>query len=181
VLGGDDPAHRELVRRYMTTPRRQGRQAGQGITEFALVIPLILMLFFGIFDLGRAVYAYSTISNAARDSARVAIVNQADSTDCVAHPKLWRCTAAREAVGLGIDPTAVSIWFCSSGELCETDPAEECTANADGSVPIGCDVVIKVPYTYTAATPLISTLVGTVSMYSTERLAVEYSHVNLNP
>ena len=60
------------------------RARGQGLVEFALVFPVFILLLFGIFDLGRAVYAYNTIGDAAREGARVAIVNQIQtSPDCV--------------------------------------------------------------------------------------------------
>jgi hypothetical protein len=160
------------------------RTRGQAATEFALVAPIILLLFFGIFDLGRAVYDLATITNAAREGARVAIVNQADSVDCVAHPKVWRCTVIREGVGLGLDvndPAAVSIVYCKSGELCENDATLDCTMNADGTAPIGCDAVVTVHYTYVPATPPISLLVKNLDLHSTERIAVEYTHANLDP
>ena len=51
----------------------------EGLVEFALVLPLIILLLFAIFDFGRAVYAYSTIGNSARAALAVAIVDQAPS------------------------------------------------------------------------------------------------------
>ena len=56
---------------------------GQSLVEFALVFPVVALLIFGLVDLGRAVYAYSTIANAARQGARVAAVNQIlTSSEC---------------------------------------------------------------------------------------------------
>src|SRR5919106_5744427 len=57
---------------------RSRRQPGRGQTlvEFALVLPLFVLLLFGILDFGRAVLAYNSISNAAREGSRTAIVNQ---------------------------------------------------------------------------------------------------------
>ena len=59
-------------------PARHGgrRPRGQGLIEFALVIPIFLLLLVALFDLGRAVFAYNTLTNAAREGARMAIVNQ---------------------------------------------------------------------------------------------------------
>ena len=59
-----------LRRRRSTTGR------GQALVEFALVIPIFLVLLVALFDLGRAVFAYNTLTNAAREGARIAIVNQ---------------------------------------------------------------------------------------------------------
>ncbi|MDO8484629.1 MAG: TadE/TadG family type IV pilus assembly protein [Candidatus Limnocylindrales bacterium] len=47
---------------------------GQTLVEFALVLPLFLLLVFGLIDMGRLVYMNSTISQAAREATRVAAV-----------------------------------------------------------------------------------------------------------
>jgi Flp pilus assembly protein TadG len=49
---------------------------GQALVEFALIVPVFILLLVGLFDLGRGVFAFNTISNAAREAARVAIVDQ---------------------------------------------------------------------------------------------------------
>lgn len=40
--------------------------------EFALISPVLLLLLFGIIDIGRAVFYYDTLSHAAREGARTA-------------------------------------------------------------------------------------------------------------
>ena len=50
------------------------REAGQELVEFALILPLLLLLFLGIIEFGRAMLAYNTIANAAREGARYGIV-----------------------------------------------------------------------------------------------------------
>ncbi len=47
---------------------------GQSLVEFALVLPLFLLLVFGLIDMGRFVYLNSTLSQAAREATRVASV-----------------------------------------------------------------------------------------------------------
>ena len=51
------------------------REAGQELVEFALILPLLLLLFLGIIEFGRAILAYNTIANAAREGARYGIVD----------------------------------------------------------------------------------------------------------
>jgi hypothetical protein len=46
-------------------------QSGQSMVEFALILPLFVLIVVGIFDLGRAFFAFIAISNAAREGARV--------------------------------------------------------------------------------------------------------------
>jgi Flp pilus assembly protein TadG len=48
------------------------RERGQGIVEFAIVLPVFVFALFGLFDVGRLVYVNSALSQAAREGARVA-------------------------------------------------------------------------------------------------------------
>ncbi len=51
-------------------PRRRGprdRSRGQALVEFALVIPIFLVMFFGLFDVGRVVYINNALSEASRE------------------------------------------------------------------------------------------------------------------
>ncbi len=48
-------------------------QRSQGMTEFALIAPIILLLTFGIIDFGRGLYFYITLQQAANEGARVAV------------------------------------------------------------------------------------------------------------
>ena len=43
---------------------------GQGLVEFALVIPILLSMMFGIFEMGRAMWVYTAVANASREAAR---------------------------------------------------------------------------------------------------------------
>jgi hypothetical protein len=43
------------------------------LIEFALVSPVLLLLLFGIIDIGRAIFYYDTLNHAAREGARVAV------------------------------------------------------------------------------------------------------------
>jgi Flp pilus assembly protein TadG len=51
-------------------PKRKLR--GQGLVEFALVLPILLFLVMGIFDFGRVMFAYASMSNSLRDAVRYA-------------------------------------------------------------------------------------------------------------
>lgn len=50
------------------------RQRGQAIVEFSLAILVFLAMIVGLFDLGRGVYMYNGVSEAAREIARRTIV-----------------------------------------------------------------------------------------------------------
>jgi Flp pilus assembly protein TadG len=51
------------------------RSRGQNLVEFALVIPLFLLMLFGMIDIGRVIWANDALANAAREGARYASVN----------------------------------------------------------------------------------------------------------
>lgn len=55
--------------------RHQGRR-GQAMVEFALVVPLFVLVVIGIFEGARAMYTYNALSNAVTESLREAIVHQ---------------------------------------------------------------------------------------------------------
>lgn len=63
------------VRRHAGTSTRE---SGQGVTEMALVLIPFLLLLFGIVDLGRGIYAYNGVAEAARELARVTSVHAGD-------------------------------------------------------------------------------------------------------
>ena len=53
--------------------RRHEGQRSQALIEFALISPVLLLLVFGIIDIGRAVFYYDTLTHAAREGARAAV------------------------------------------------------------------------------------------------------------
>lgn len=56
------------------------REFGQAIVEFALALPVFLVLVFGSIDFGRAVFDLNTITNGARQGARYGIISPNDLT-----------------------------------------------------------------------------------------------------
>jgi len=50
-------------------------QKGQALVELALILPLMLLILFGITEFGRALYMVNTLNNAAREGARRAAVS----------------------------------------------------------------------------------------------------------
>lgn len=65
-------------------------QRGQGLVEFAMVLPVFLLALFGLLDVGRLVYANSALSQAAREGARLAATEagwiDSDDSGCVFEP-----------------------------------------------------------------------------------------------
>jgi Flp pilus assembly protein TadG len=138
---------------------RRRQQGGQSVVEFALILPLILLLFFGAIDLGRAVFAYNTLAQAAREGNRVAIVNQTES--------VVKARVIGAAVTLGLGSSSVDVCYKTS-----TSTQRSCAAVTTDNCPqstrtIGCLAIVTARTTYRPMTPIIGQLFGTVSLSST--------------
>jgi Flp pilus assembly protein TadG len=138
--------------------RAQTRDSrGQTLVEFALIIPVFILVLMGIFDLGRAVYAYNTANNAAREAARLAIVDQ-NVADIQAE-------AVAQSVALALTAADIDVDF--------RDKDQPNTANSCSALVIGCLATVSVNYTYQAATPVIGTIVGTINIVGTSQFPIE--------
>jgi Flp pilus assembly protein TadG len=82
------------------SPFRQG--LGQSAVEFALVLPLLFLIIFGLFDLARLYHAAITISGAARAGARYGAMFPDEGADIIA-------AVEAEAAGSGIDLTDTAL------------------------------------------------------------------------
>jgi len=145
------------------TARRPDRR-GQAAVEFALVLPLLVLMMVGIFDLGRGVYAWSTLNNAAREGARQGIVDQTIVQ--------IRERAAQRAVALGIDPDDVVVEFRN---VDDTGPCVQLTNGdtADDKFVADCLVRVRLTYPYQAATPVVGSIVGSFSLTGEATMPVE--------
>ena len=65
----------------MRRTSRRSRSRGQGLVEFALVLPVFMVILIGMVDLGRAIWANNSVANAAREAARFAAVNGGSCKD----------------------------------------------------------------------------------------------------
>jgi len=54
---------------------------GQGLVEFALILPVFLVILIGMVDLGRAIWANNSVANASREAARFAAVHGGNCED----------------------------------------------------------------------------------------------------
>lgn len=65
---------------------RRDSSRGQGLVEFAIVLPVLMLLLVGFFDLGRVILAHDALGHAAREAARYAIVHGASSANPLSGP-----------------------------------------------------------------------------------------------
>jgi hypothetical protein len=143
--------------------QRGNRSAGQGLTEFALVLPIFILVVVSLFDLGRAVFAYNTLTNAAREGARLAIVNQ-DVPTIVARAK------AQTAI-VELDDPSVTVAFYQRNLDGTPNLDDECDL-----VAVGCIAVVEFEATYRPITPMIANILfgEGVTFQARSVLGVEY-------
>lgn len=53
---------------------RSAREVGAAAVEFAIILPVLLLIVAGIIDFGRAFFTQVTLTNAAREGARAAVI-----------------------------------------------------------------------------------------------------------
>jgi len=51
-------------------------ESGQALVEFALILPIVVLLLFGIVEFGRIFHSYLVVTSSAREGARKAAVTQ---------------------------------------------------------------------------------------------------------
>jgi Flp pilus assembly protein TadG len=84
-------------------------QSGQELVEFAIVLPILLLVAFGVLDLGRIFHSAITITNAAREGARYGMTNVDDVDGIIA-------ATLAEAQNSGIDlSTSLISVSCPAG------------------------------------------------------------------
>ena len=154
---------------------RHLRRRGQALVEFALILPILLVILLGTVDAGRLIFAYNSVANAAREGGRTAIINQT--------PAEVRQRAAEQATVLGM-PTA-DPGGCPAAGGPTTQPTGVCFVlrSRDGSAAcptaaIGCTAIVAAKWEYRAITPIIGDLIGPMSVSSATRQLVESVCIN---
>jgi len=134
------------------------RERGQALVEFSLSIIIFLVLVMAIVDLGRGIYMFNGVSQAAREIARVASV----------HPNVYPSTTFGS-------PELTAVVNTQKGLIPNLgDPTYSCV-DIDGgpgldpvyrTCPTGAQVTVSISAPYNPATPVMG-LLGTWNMRST--------------
>jgi Flp pilus assembly protein TadG len=138
-----------VSRRSESNTRRRRSQRGQSLAEFALVVPVFLILLFGVVDFSLGLKAWLTVTNASREGARVLVLGQS----CT------QVTNQAKNVAQSLHPT-VSVTITP--------------ASCQGSA--GDAMTVTVSYTYSSITPLgnfVHLLTGPITMTSSSTMRHE--------
>jgi Flp pilus assembly protein TadG len=133
---------------------RRTRERGQALVEFSLSIVIFLVLMMAIVDLGRGIYMFNGVAQAAREIARVASVHPGTT---FGGPELTAVINTQKGLvpNLG-NPTYACVAIDGGPGL---DPIY-------GNCMSGSQVTVTVAAPYTPVTPIMG-LLGTWNMQST--------------
>jgi len=131
---------------------------GQALVEFAVILPVLMLLVLGLFDAGRAVLFYTELANASRAGARVAIVNQSNDATCGGPERTFKCAAADLTMAMDVDPLDI-VDLAISGSPC--------------SLPSDCTATVRVDYRFEPITPLIGAIVGVIDLSASTTMPLE--------
>ncbi len=123
-----------------------GRPAGQAMPEFALVASFFFLLLFGIIEMGIVVYRYNTVSAAAREAARYAMVHNPTSLNPASTDQI-------AAVAISYAP------FLSAAEVTVTFPADPTDHTQK-------DALVSISHNYTQQIPFMSAVPLTLTSNS---------------
>lgn len=123
-------------------------EKGQSMVETALILPIILLLLFGIVDFGRIFHAYLTLDHAGREGARLASIQ---SEDNVIKDRITASVA-------GLDDTKLTISIAPAGA---------------STRPSGTDVTITLAYSIDFLTPFLDPLLSPLTLTDITVMRVE--------
>ena len=90
------------------TPHRLKKmERGAELVEFAFILPVLLVIFAGIWDFGRAFRTYQAITNAAREGARFAVLPEGKNQE----------TAIQNRVKAYLTRAGIDTTFINSGNV----------------------------------------------------------------
>jgi Flp pilus assembly protein TadG len=129
------------------------RDRGSVAVEFALLLPVLLLLVFGIIDFGRAINDQITLTQAAREGVRLASLGYSPA-----------------AVNTRTESAAAPTLTLTSANITVTPATSPACAPGAGN---GVDAVVKLTYTFTFITPVgaFAAMFGTASFGSTLSLS----------
>jgi Flp pilus assembly protein TadG len=134
---------------------RLERPRGQALAEVALVLPIFLLILFGIVDGGRLVFSHNSLAEAARDGARWGSVQSRAAT-----------SAGRDAIA---DETAARLTGVPA-------PTVTVTCERNGAVVPGCAtrdiLIVRVEADVPLVTPVLGSLFGDPTLAAESRVMV---------
>jgi hypothetical protein len=71
--------------------KKKNQLSGQSLVEFALILPILLFVVMGLFEIGRYVFYFAVLNNAVREGTRYAIVQPYEDYGTYPNETLTTC------------------------------------------------------------------------------------------
>jgi Flp pilus assembly protein TadG len=113
-----------MFNRLMWLRRGWRDERGAAAVEFALVLPVLLLILFGIIEFARAWNVRQTLTDAAREGARVAVVNNAMVTPATLLQDSVRNVIRNTAVRAGLDLARLDVTMQGVGAAGASETAQ---------------------------------------------------------
>lgn len=120
-----------------------GEERGQVIIEMVIVLPLLLLLVFGIVEFALGWRTYHLVTNSSREGARRAVVGAATAD-------VEQVVRDRLAAG-GLDPALATITIS-----CQEDPADNGVCSGTDEVGQSDQVLVEYPFTFFLIGPIVN-------------------------
>jgi Flp pilus assembly protein TadG len=172
----------KLMKAFFRTQKFRGLRA-QAIVEFALVLPILMMMLVGILEVGRMLYTYAAVNNASREAARYGSALGRDSAYTGDPYKYKNCEGIRDSANRSAYFTPLTITIAY-----DTGPGSSSTVNCtaltgeDGAVAVssGDRVLVTVSATYSPLVTLVP-LGNHTFTSSSARTILGFIEVGSNP
>jgi len=151
--------------------RRRASERGAAAVEFALLVPLLLMMLFGVIDYGWLFGENLNVRSAVRESARMAVVNETTGATPAARGASLVEVVRQRAQQIDQSRLAVAVVLVNENGNATTGDAGDlvvvCTAYEVKSLSSLGDVFYPLPESFTAKTAMRMEKDATFSSYST--------------
>jgi Flp pilus assembly protein TadG len=148
------------MRRASKFSANNGSRQGAAAVEFALVLPFLLLILFGVWELGRLVQVTQIISNAAREGGRLSATGTLSASELTTTGTAYQIQRAVgnyiQNAGLPVPVNGISVKVSRfvSGD---TSPVSVCTGTIRISSSNSTDVTVTLSGTAPSTDPVLGT------------------------
>ena len=166
--------------------RRREKETGAVLVEFALVVPLLFLILFGIIDFSLVMFSYISVRQGTSAGAREAAVigtTTLSAQSCTMAPLITSGVSTdatnllcytKNHIGLNPAKTRVSIWFSTTGCNSVSGQPQPCYSP-------GVPVIVCTQYPASSTTHFFSSLLNNVVLTSKVEIRVENADATMTP
>jgi len=150
--------------------RRHHRSLGQSLAEFALVLPIFLLILTGIIDFGFMLYSRMTVINATREGARAAVTMIKNFQGI---PATVQNAVVGADTGLGLTTGNVTVSCVPIGSNGNVDGSASCSFSSNTQAPTGDFNAALVTTNYTYHSIFASFFGSTITLTSSVQMIID--------